>query len=180
MLVTEECCQSNKVSPYSHEDDYVWLVSVRRLRLSITWTDSEQFCARLMRFTTWCWLWTALNPAACRMPNEEAARRGGGGGGGELAGRGGGGGSGNSLTDGFLQLLMTVGGLSETDSGINDWGRCSTLTDVLEAAVASPPVAGVCCPMISSRSKWCESVANFLLLLCSVRILLEAECFNSI
>lgn len=91
------------------------------------------------------------------MPNEEAeeaARRGGGGGGGELAGRrGGGGGGGNSLTDGFLQLLMTVGGLSETDSGINDWGRCSTLTDVLEAAVASPPVAGVCCPMISSRSK---------------------------
>lgn len=59
------------------------------------------------------------------MPNEEAARRGGGGGGGsggddeELARRGEGGR--NSLTDSFLQLLMTVGRLSETDSQFNDW-----------------------------------------------------------
>lgn len=77
MLVTEECCQSNKVSPYSHEDDYVGLVSVRRLPLSITWTDSEHFCARLMRFRARCWLWTTLNPAACRMRRLLGGEEGG-------------------------------------------------------------------------------------------------------
>lgn len=79
---------------------------------------ASSFCARLLRFTTRCWLWTALNPAARRMPDEEAARRGVGvGGGGEEKAAGT-----RSPTD-FCSFLMTVGRLSEADSQIDDWGN---------------------------------------------------------